>query len=525
MADSPCEFFSPAGGISSSKRDSRRKKRLSRMPEDSDDVQRRTRSRPVAEEDERELTDDLLPQKRRRLQHSEKKKKDRIEPHETCGTPYVELMKQVTEFQTKTPKRFRRTTAKSPAAWKNPHHPKLTSPKEFHFVSEERSRPVFYEGHEDIQKKRFDNTPKFKARQLDTRIFESRGELGVPRKRRAPPTSPKPFHFLTEERSAAIREREAKFLAAESEEPLQLKALPIPETLYEPEKGHKSHRKQIPLTIPKSPALVTKIRFSEKRKRRELHKEDDEASKSFVALPMPTFSPPPLPKRADPSLTVPKPFDLLTQKRGRRHEEEFHAKVAEEEEDSKCQRSFRAMPMPIFEGESSLSAAEKGNSLRKETVVPQPFHLETDDRHEKHRLASEKKRKQGEELENEMRHFKAANVPDFSRLVGIPEKHDLPLTKTKAFQFNTETRAEGRKVFEEVIREKESLLEEGKVQIHEERKKLDAEAIRRFRKQATFHARPVHRGHPIVIQPSSAKLTVPMSPAFPTKQRFGLLRV
>lgn len=81
--------------------------------------------------------------------------------------------------------------------------PRLTEPKTPQLLTLLRARPPSVKTSFELELEELQKIPKFKAKPLNKKIFESKGELGVFCTLKKPVTIPEEFHFATDERIPA----------------------------------------------------------------------------------------------------------------------------------------------------------------------------------------------------------------------------------------------------------------------------------------------------------------------------------
>ncbi|KAF5744090.1 protein TPX2 isoform X2 [Tripterygium wilfordii] len=196
-----------------------------------------------------------------------------------------------------------------------------------------RARPPKVKSSFELEQEELEKVPKFKARPLNKKIFESKGEMGIFCNEKKHVTIPQEFHFATNERippAAAVNDLFDK-LSLNSEpcndKPLPRNTTPNPFHLHTEERGIQKERK-----------LVTEI----------MQKQlEDERARIPRAYPYPyTTDYPVIPPKPEPKqCTKPEPFQLESLVR---HEEEMQREAEErrrkEEEEAKL-RIFKAQPV------------------------------------------------------------------------------------------------------------------------------------------------------------------------------------
>ncbi|KAK9286020.1 hypothetical protein L1049_025223 [Liquidambar formosana] len=244
--------------------------------------------------------------------------------------------------------------------WK-PHH--LTEPKTPLLQTSLRARPPRVKSSFELELEELEKVPKFRAKPLNKRIFESKGDLGMFCNTKKRVTKPQEFHFATDER------------------------IPPPVAVFDlfdklslnSEPRHENH--QLPrITTPNPFHLCTEERGAEKERKfvmEVIQKQlDDERARIPKANPYPyTTDYPVIPPKPEPKqCTKAEPFQLesLT-----RHEEEMQREMEERqrmEREEAEKRIFKAQPVLK---EDPIPVPEK---VRKPLTEVQEFNLHVDHR-------------------------------------------------------------------------------------------------------------------------------------------------
>ncbi|KAJ6908716.1 hypothetical protein NC651_018944 [Populus alba x Populus x berolinensis] len=243
--------------------------------------------------------------------------------------------------------------------WK-PHH--LTEPKTPVLHTSLRARPAMVKSSLELEKEELEKIPKFKARPLNRKIFESKGEMGIFCHVKKQVTIPQEFHFATNERippaSSVVDMFEKLSLRSEptNENPIPRNTLPNPFHLHTEERGAEKERK-----------FVTELMQKQM---------EDERARFHRANPYPyTTDYPVIPPRPEPKpCTRAEPFQLESLVR---HEEEMQREMQERERKEKEEaqmRIFRAQPVLK---EDPIPLPEK---VRKPLTQVQQFNLNADHR-------------------------------------------------------------------------------------------------------------------------------------------------
>ncbi|XP_060201750.1 protein TPX2-like isoform X2 [Lycium barbarum] len=243
----------------------------------------------------------------------------------------------------------------------NPSH--LTAPKSPVLKTSLRARPPRIRSSKEMEKEELEKVPKFKARPLNKKIFESKGDLGMFCNTKRQVTVPQEFHFATDERipppaNVADLSFDKLSLGSESQNDKRIprNTIPDPFRLSTEERGTEKERK-----------LFTEL----------LHKQiEEERSRIRKATPYPyTTDYPVIPPKPEPKrCTRPEPFQLESLVK---HEQETWRQMEErrrmEEEEAKM-RTFKAQPILT---EDPIPVPEK---VRKPLTEVQDFKLRVNHR-------------------------------------------------------------------------------------------------------------------------------------------------
>ncbi|CAN6457394.1 unnamed protein product [Victoria cruziana] len=283
----------------------------------------------------------------------------------------------------------------------------LTVPKSPHLETSTRARHQTIKSSAELEQEELAKMPKFKARPLNKKILESKGELGVFRNQKHQATVPQEFHFATDERLPPVQpvldlfdklsitsdyrekevlrttipnpfnlqteerglEKEKRFLAEVLQEKLEEqkaripRASPYPYSTDYPVIPPRPQPKEC--TKPEAFQLVSLIRHEEEMQRLMQEKErmEREAAKmrKFKAQPVLDSDPIPVPEKRRIPLTQIQEFSLHVDHRAddraefdkkvkekeamyKRYREEYEAAKAMEEE--KATKQMRRMMVP-----------------------------------------------------------------------------------------------------------------------------------------------------------------------------------
>ena len=311
--------------------------------------------------------------------------------------PFVSMAEMVNKFVKETPKRFHSRPVGCdefvPIKMASPTRTIPTSPE---LETAKRTRPVHIEQSPVV--------PPFKAQPIDQNVFESHGDLGVPRVEKKACTVPVEFHFAIEER---VQARHADDVMAEPHvEPFR--ANPVPSYIFAGVTGVPP-KQPITLTVPESPAIT---------KPRKITVEPEAPVLQFKAHPMPDLTQVFQPVHSVNTIEI-KPFERQEQYPDPR---EVRAQLAAEEERKLAEmRTFHANPVPTSDPFPVPQVEQRP------VTVPEPFNLESEKRHEEYvQVFTEKVEKMTEE-ERKAAEFKAQPVPKVAPFV--PKKSQKPLTE------------------------------------------------------------------------------------------------
>lgn len=146
------------------------------------------------------------------------------------------------------------------------------------------------------------------------------------------------------------------------------------------------------------------------------------------------------------------------------------------------------------------------------------FELQSEKRgREKERKFQEMiERRQNEE--KSMRSFKAQSIISSEKGSERKLKVKEP-TKTVEVRFASVSRLEKRKVFNDMLEEKEKRLAEERRQKEEAQKREEEEEIKRIRAESQFKARPIQHFKQTEVKVEKKELTNPVAPQFLTEKR------
>lgn len=225
-----------------------------------------------------------------------------------------------------------------------------------------RARPPKVKSTAELEQEELEKAPKFKARPLNRKIFESKGDLGIFCNSKRHVTIPQEFHFATDERvppAATVTDLFDK---------LSLKS----------EAGHENQI--VRNTMPNPFHLHTEERGEEKERKllKELMQKqlEEESARVPKATPYPyTTDFPVIPSKPEPKQsTKPEPFQLESLVR---HEEEMQREMQERERMEKQEAQMRIFKAQPILTEDPIPVPEK---VRRPLTQVENFNLKVDTR-------------------------------------------------------------------------------------------------------------------------------------------------
>ncbi|KAL8468785.1 hypothetical protein ACS0TY_031833 [Phlomoides rotata] len=241
--------------------------------------------------------------------------------------------------------------------------PQLTAPKSPLLQTSLRARPPKIKTSEELETEELENIPQFKARPLNKKIFESKGDMGIFSNMKKQVTIPQEFNFAVDKRipppTAVVDLFDKLSICSESHHekpPLPRLTTPNPFHLHTDERGAEKER-----------------RLAEELLQKQLEEERARVPK---AHPYPyTTDYPVIPPKPEPKpCTKPSPFQLESLVR---HEEEIQREMEErrrKEIEEEEMRKFKAQPILK---EDPIPVPEKE---RKPLTEVQEFNLHVDNR-------------------------------------------------------------------------------------------------------------------------------------------------
>ncbi|KAK6623615.1 hypothetical protein RUM43_009467 [Polyplax serrata] len=391
---------------------------------------------------------------------------------------FISLAEQVEHFHKDTPERYRTKPNKIPFLRKSLGGAKACIPKTPNLTTKFRARKVNFPDEKQREEMELEEIKKhqIKAHPLNEKILLGPSlNLKVPVIKK-PTTVPQPFS-LTE-----LKKKE------QYHEPVfHFKAQPVPSTILHGPVGIPPKKITAP-TVPTTPQIRVPLRFRVEVKTPEKTPTRDGC--------------------VPPRKTKIEPFSFdFRMKEVLQKKQEYIKRVIEEEK--KTFNSFKAQPMPIFNGKNNVSLRSERTPYK---TIPQPFNLT--------QSKTNKSVQEHEPISERVTPFKARPAVVVHQKPFIPKlpKHEVP--QPLDFHLNTEKRALERQKFDEKIRQKEEEVRLILQQQKEEEEKLERELALEERKKSEFKAKPMPRYKGFEIHGADlGKLTMPQSPNFSSKLR------
>ncbi|KFW77729.1 Targeting protein for Xklp2-B, partial [Manacus vitellinus] len=424
---------------------------------------------------------------------------------------YVSFAEQVEAFQKRTPSRYhlrsRKPEEEGQVSGKSVK-PQLTCAKTPVLQTKQRSRPVTCKTAAELEAEELERIQqyKFKAQELNYKIFEG-GPLLPKKPRVRNVTQPIGFELETEKR---IQERESK--KRQEEELFEFHSRPCPTKILEDVVGV-PEKKELPCTVPRSPAFALKSRTRVSGREEEKEKEVVPVIK---ANPMPHYGVPFKPKMPEQRHVEVCPFSFDARDKERQIQKEKKIEEFQKEEVPK----FKAQPLPYFD---QVKLPEK---KVKAPTQPEPFHLQVDERGAakleswKHQLEEDLKR------QKEAACFKARPNTVVYQEPFVPKKEHKLLSESlsgsvvpESFELATERRAKERQEFEKRLADAEAVRERYQEQIRQEQEEREKEEVAKLRQEMVHKANPIRKYRSVEVKPSDQLLTLPKSPNFSDRFR------
>ncbi|NXX98136.1 TPX2 protein, partial [Centropus bengalensis] len=424
---------------------------------------------------------------------------------EETASEYVSLAEQVEAFQKRTPSRYHLRSRKSEEGPVPQKQVRLarTDPKSPMLLTKQRLRPVACKSTAELEAEEMEKFQqyKFKAREFNPRIFE-----GGPLLRKKPPmkelTQPIGFELEIEKR---IQERESK--KQQEEEHFEFRSRPCPTKILENVVGV-PEKKELPVTVPKSPVFTMKTRSQTPARDEE---KENEVVPVIKANPVPHYGVPFKPKRPDQKHVEVCPFSFDARDRERQVQKEKKIEELRKEEVPK----FKALPLPYFD---QIKLPEK---KVKNPTQPEPFHLQIDERGAAKLQSWKQQLKEDLKKQKEAACFKARPNTVVYQEPFVPKKENKLVSESlsgsvvpESFELATEKRAKERQEFEKHLADREAMKEMQQEQVRQQQEEKEKEEVAKLRQELVHKANPIRKYRGVEVKPSDQPLTTPKSPNF-----------
>eukprot|EP00428_Durinskia_dybowskii_P076584 CAMPEP_0170359130 /NCGR_PEP_ID=MMETSP0117_2-20130122/2594_1 /TAXON_ID=400756 /ORGANISM="Durinskia baltica, Strain CSIRO CS-38" /LENGTH=786 /DNA_ID=CAMNT_0010613379 /DNA_START=70 /DNA_END=2430 /DNA_ORIENTATION=- len=391
------------------------------------------------------------------------------------------------------------------------HSPKLRTKKRGQYAASRPKPPT----RDEVQQAEMEEISRhpFRALPLDRRIFDSAGELGVPKIPAKPLTEPMEFEFRADKRSSQPRVRGLASSSCTSLSPTKrstttFKAKPAPKTTGKiPVTRARTVFKP---TVAKSPKFRKTSRASAapERRQRAAFTPASSAPKPFEPL----------------KITEPKEFKFATNGRSSYHRQQLEKQIAQEQAEAAAARERKAQPMPDF---NKLTFQPDMSAHKHAPTETKPFNLRSTLRHADAQSAFqhdvEMMAEQAKASEFHARPVPATNYkPAVSHVEVKPHVPVVPLPVS----LESEKRAQKRMAFDQVMGQKMAQLEVMQETIAKQRAEQDKRQLMELRRKSVDEGGLMFKAKPILTKdqfPTKAMVkapnTTPLSPQLRPRTR------
>jgi len=366
----------------------------------------------------------------------------------------------------------------------------------------------------------------FKARPLDKRIFESSGELGVPKVAARPVTEPSCFELRSDARAKQPRihiDHDDQTTSSATAPSTIFKARPLPAYVTDKSK------------IPILPVPACKTDF----------KSTVAVSPKFHALKRSTSAPFPnrrsdileakskgenaVPKKSMPlKLTEPQEFKLSTDSRGEYYQRQLQRQIEQEEQRKEAARTVHATPIPKS-SRSGFNLQPKVSVNKIPSTEVKPFNLRSEHRHTE---VQEELNKRVNAIETELQkntQFHARPVPSttYKPNAVIVDNSERDLVIPMSISLESDKRALKRFEFDKQMEEKLAQIQEMKNSLVKQQHDMETKRIQEMRRKSIDEGGMLFKAQPILskdLYPAKpvttpVQCTTPFSPNLRTKVR------
>ncbi|XP_067651165.1 targeting protein for Xklp2 homolog isoform X2 [Haliotis asinina] len=418
---------------------------------------------------------------------------------------FQSMAQSVAAFHRSTPDRFRRKPRATSSDRKllkarSPHALRLTQPETPKLETRHRYRAPTVQSQKDIEDQEYQEIMKyqFKAHPVNTRIMSHATGLHKPEPK--PATKPEEFNLHLDKR---FQERPNK---AADEDEYVFHAQPVPRKILEGTVGVKP-AKEIPTTVPQSPAFVLKHRV-------RLPVEIPQEKEPEKPMPKTHAGVPFQPKLSHRTIT-PEPFSFENRYPDPNAVKE--AKLRQKLEEEQRAREFRANPLPRLEP----VLPERHTKLCTKT---EPFNLQSDIRGAKKSEEWNHKLEEEQMKQKQATMFKARPADVVHQEPFMPQRSSRPLTDVSELTLNTERRAVDRDEYEMRKKAREAQLAELNHEREAQKMEEEKAAIAKLRAEMVHKSNPIRKFKQVIVHGSEKPPTCPESPRFSDRLR-GKVRV
>lgn len=387
------------------------------------------------------------------------------------------------------------------------HAPVLQT--ELRSKSAQRSRVQSREEREEQLMQELQAKP-FKARPLDRRIlYESAGDIGVPKVQPKPVTEAVGFELQYEKARASHQHTEPSEGPSVPES--AFKARPVPVTLKEP--APLPPKREVSLTLPMSPKMHGGERASSAPARRqkphhaqqEAERQQREQAQLQAAAQKPR------------GVTQPQEFSLLTASRGAHYQAMLEEKVQREQEQLQAYLGAMQSQQRIASTKLMRRALQTvdvpAKPAPRDATVPQPFQLSSVGKHEeaRERLRAKKQLEDAQRVQQASA-FKAKPVPktlfeDTENVLQHNRQHVAPHepVQPQKVVLESDLRAEKRRQFDAQVAEKQAAQAAAKREGEQRQAEAEQRLLQELRRKTiaegglVFKAQPVGLATPATV--------------------------
>jgi hypothetical protein len=402
-------------------------------------------------------------------------------------------------------------------------HNKLTVPKSPIFKTTERAKTSFKDkplSHVEKEEMEMEELSKhqFRARTMDKRIFNSMGEMGVPKVASKKSTVPLDTHFASDRR-ASVRASLMPTPAPKEdivETPFKARPMPIYRAPSFSSRDEGDNARGAQLTIPDSPKFAERNngrRASSAPARRQMpHHSVLEEKRQKAKGPKPQRK----------GLTDAKEFTLQTNSRSSLYHSQFEEQMQREMEQEQLARKVKALPLPSHRDKPFAFRAP----IHKELTEAHPFNLHSEGRHSMAQASFQQGLEKEQAALEKATTFQAKHTPQstYQPTVIQPAPHKRLIPQEVSLQ--SDQRSSKRKEYDQSIAKKMSDLQSLQESMHlqtQEKENQDIQALRRkpvSEGGMAFKAAPVQKEDLYPAPPTKAMLlTEPKSPCLQSKNR------